>query len=75
VCRLGASPRSPALDIHLGGSETLRSETRSAGLLAIGFELFQGRSSALDVQLRGAATSFSDGTLTNSSIHIGYNWY
>jgi hypothetical protein len=58
-----------------GGNDALRSDTRAAGMLAIGFELFQGRSSALDVQLRGAATSFSDGTLTNSSIHIGYNWY
>ena len=63
------------LSLSDNGSEALHSETRAAGMVAIGLELFQGRSSALDVQLRGAATSFSDGTLTNSSIHIGYSWY
>jgi len=64
-----------ALSVSDNRSEQARSDTRPAAMLAIGFELFQGRSSALDVQLRGAATSFPDGTLTNSSIHIGYNWY
>jgi hypothetical protein len=63
------------LSVSDNGNAPLRSDTRPAAMLAIGLELFQGRSSALDVQLRGAATSFSDGTLTNSSIHIGYNWY
>jgi hypothetical protein len=56
-------------------SSTLRSETRAAAMLAIGVELFQGRSSALDLQLRGAATSFSDATVTNGSLLIGYSWY
>lgn len=63
------------LSVSGNGTESLHSDTRAAGMLAIGLELFQGRSSALDVQLRGAATSFPDGTLTNSSIHIGYSWY
>ena len=57
------------------GSSTQRSETRPAGMLALGVELFQGQSSALDLQLRGAATSFSGVTLTNGSILIGYSWY
>jgi hypothetical protein len=56
-------------------SSRLRSDTRIAGMLALGVELFQARSSALDLQLRGAATSFSDGTMTNGSILIGYSWY
>jgi hypothetical protein len=56
-------------------SSTVRSDTRVAGMLAVGVELFQGRSSALDLQLRGAATSFSDGTITNGSLLIGYSWY
>jgi hypothetical protein len=63
------------LSVSDNGSESLHSDTNAAGMLAIGVELFQGRSSALDVQLRGAATSFPESTLTNSSIHIGYNWY
>lgn len=56
-------------------SSTLRSDTRAAAMLAVGVELFQGRSSALDLQLRGAATSFSDATITNGSFLIGYSWY
>jgi hypothetical protein len=53
----------------------MRSETRAAAMLAVGVELLQGRSSALDLQLRGAATSFSDSTITNGSFLIGYSWY
>jgi hypothetical protein len=56
-------------------SSMVRSDTRAAAMLALGVELLQGRSSALDLQLRGAATSFSDATLTNGSILIGYSWY
>jgi hypothetical protein len=63
------------LSVSAESASTQRSDSRAAVMLAIGVELLQGRSSALDLQLRGAATSFSDTTITNGSLLVGYSWY
>ena len=42
---------------------------------AIGYEFFQNFGSAADVQLRLANVSYDNGSLSNVSALIGYNWY
>lgn len=56
-----------------------KSEWNSAwgvgALAAAGYELYQGKTFALDVQLRGAATTYEDYQLNNGSLSLGFNWY
>ena len=52
-----------------------RSGAHLGGMAAVGVELLQGHSSALDLQLRGAFTSLDGGTFSNGSLLLGYNWY
>ncbi|MCC6998836.1 MAG: hypothetical protein IT370_29760 [Deltaproteobacteria bacterium] len=57
------------------GQVRLESDTGPAVMLAAGFELLQTRTSALDIQVRAAATDFEGGTITNGSLNVAYNWY
>ena len=54
--------------------------TGAAILLGAGYELVQGQSFVLDVQLRGAAVRYelangTTDTYTNASLSLGCNWY
>ena len=52
-----------------------RSEDGSAVLFAVGYEVYQSGSLAVDLQVRGAAVNYDDNTVTNSSVLVGINWY
>jgi hypothetical protein len=57
------------------GETVEESETGRGALAAIGYELVQSRTFALDLQARVAAGEYSDVTITNGSVLLGFNWY
>ncbi len=66
------------------GDMKLRDENRyvlgqgdagTAVLFAVGYEVYQAGSLAVDLQLRGAVVAYDDNTITNSSVLVGINWY
>lgn len=57
------------------GEEIEASETGTAAMGAVGFELLSSRTFALDLQLRGAVTHYDDIDIQMGSLNVGVNWY
>lgn len=57
------------------GNEVLASETGGAVMGGVGYEVLQGRSFALDVQLRASAAKYDETTISMGSLTLGLNWY
>ena len=49
---------------------------QSGHIEAIGFELYQGWSYAIDLSARAAASGYDDGTnVVTAAVQVGFNWY
>ncbi len=58
------------------GEELAVSEEGAAGMIAAGYEFYQGRAFAVDVSLRAAAVSYEESdTVTQTAATLGFNWY
>jgi hypothetical protein len=57
------------------GEEVAASETGSAAMFGIGYELMSSRTFALDLQLRGAVAHYDEGDIQMGSLNLGFNWY
>jgi hypothetical protein len=58
------------------GQELATSEEGAGAMIAAGYEVYQGRSFAVDVSLRSAAVSYEDAdTVTQTAAAVGFNWY
>jgi hypothetical protein len=58
------------------GQTVAESENGAAVMFAGGFEVYQGQTFAMDLQLRGGAASYSDADgIVMGSINLGFNWY
>ncbi len=58
------------------GEEFAVSEEGAGGMLAAGYEVYQGRAFAVDLALRSAAVSYKESeTVTQTAATIGVNWY
>lgn len=66
-------------------SDPKESDWGTAVMLAVGMEVYQGQTFALDLQLRGAAVTYENQdivgnseettTITNVGVMLGFNWY
>lgn len=57
------------------GEEVAESETGSAAMFGVGYELVSSRTFALDLQLRGAVAHYEDIDVQMGSLGLGLNWY
>jgi hypothetical protein len=58
------------------GQELAVSEEGAGAMIAAGYEVYQGRSFAIDVSLRAAAVSYEESdTVTQTAAAVGFNWY
>ena len=57
------------------GEQVAASETGSAAMFGIGYELVSSRTFALDLQLRGAVAHYDGGDIQMGSLNLGLNWY
>lgn len=57
------------------GDEIAASETGTAAMVGIGYELTHGEHFALDLQLRGAIAHYDEADLKMGSLNLGFNWY
>jgi hypothetical protein len=58
------------------GEEIAVSEEGAGAMIAVGYEVYQGRAFALDLSLRSAAVSYEESdTVTQTAATIGVNWY
>jgi hypothetical protein len=57
------------------GEEVAASETGSAAMFGVGYELVSSRTFALDLQLRGAVAHYDETDVQMGSLGLGINWY
>jgi len=57
------------------GQTIAQSDTAGAAMGAVGFEVMQGQSFALDLSLRVVPVFYDGDTVTNTALNIGFNWY